>query len=50
MPRLWPDVAASAGASFRLASAITGTLGLNARLGEEHAHDFGAFAGLGLGF
>lgn len=40
----------TAGASFTLASSVTGTLGLNARLGEERSRDFGAFAGLSVGF
>ncbi|MBP2226915.1 outer membrane lipase/esterase [Azospirillum agricola] len=40
----------TAGASVALASSVTGTLGLNARLGEERTRDFGAFAGVSVGF
>ncbi|AWK85099.1 autotransporter domain-containing protein [Azospirillum thermophilum] len=53
MPVAKPDrtyVTAAAGASFRLATAITGTLGVNARFGEEHVRDYGAFLGLGMSF
>lgn len=40
----------SAGASAKLAQSVTGTLGVNARLGEEHVRDFGAFVGIGMSF
>lgn len=46
--RTW--INASAGASFKLAEAVTGTLGLDARLGEQRVRDFGAFAGVSVGF
>ncbi|HYF89899.1 autotransporter domain-containing protein [Azospirillum sp.] len=39
-----------AGASFRLAESVTGTLGLNARLGDEDRRDYGGFVGLSVGF
>ncbi len=39
-----------AGASFRLAASVTGTLGLNARLGDEDRRDYGGFVGLSVGF
>ncbi|MFP5515066.1 MAG: autotransporter domain-containing protein [Alphaproteobacteria bacterium] len=40
----------TAGASFRLAASVTGTLGLNARLGDEDRRDYGGFIGLNVGF
>ncbi|MBP2303460.1 autotransporter domain-containing protein [Azospirillum picis] len=40
----------TAGASFRLADAVTGTLGLNARAGERDRRDYGGFVGLNVGF
>ena len=40
----------TAGASFRLAASVTGTLGLNARLGDEDRRDYGGFIGLSVGF
>ncbi|CAO3444839.1 autotransporter domain-containing protein [Azospirillum largimobile] len=40
----------TAGASFRLAASVTGTLGLNARLGDEERRDYGGFVGLSVGF
>ena len=39
-----------AGASFRLAESVTGTLGLNARLGDEDRRDYGGFVGVNVGF
>lgn len=46
--RTW--INASAGASVKLAESVTGTLGLDARLGEQRVRDFGAFAGVSVGF
>lgn len=40
----------TAGASFKLAESVTGTLGLNARLGEENRRDYGGFVGVSVGF
>lgn len=40
----------TAGASFRLAASVTGTLGLNARLGDQDRRDYGGFVGLNVGF
>ena len=40
----------TAGASFKLAESVTGTLGLNARLGEEDRRDYGGFVGVSVGF
>lgn len=41
---------ATAGATVRLADAVTGTLGVDARLGQQHTRDFGARAGVSVGF
>lgn len=40
----------TAGASFRLATSVTGTLGLNARLGDQDRRDYGGFLGVSVGF
>ncbi len=41
---------ATAGATVRLADAVTGTLGVDARLGQQRTRDFGAYAGVNVGF
>ncbi|MBY6263352.1 autotransporter domain-containing protein [Azospirillum sp. 412522] len=46
--RSYVDLAA--GASFKLAESVTGTVGLNARLGEENRRDYGGFVGVSVGF
>lgn len=53
LPVAAPDrtyVDAAAGLSAVLAPSVTGTLGLNARLGQRHTRDFGAAAGVSLAF
>ncbi|HYH18361.1 MAG TPA: autotransporter domain-containing protein [Azospirillum sp.] len=40
----------AAGAAVRLAPSVTGTLGLTARLGENHVRDYGGMVGLSMGF
>ncbi|MFD1624365.1 autotransporter domain-containing protein [Azospirillum griseum] len=41
---------ATAGATVRLADAVTGTLGIDARLAQQRTRDFGAYAGVSVGF